>query len=80
MPTFKFHGPVFSFAAWKNHYALYPLSESLLRDFPKLLSLATSKGTVKFPYGEPIPVQLIQDMAKHRAAENLENATKQKTR
>ena len=78
IPTIKFHGPVFSFAAWQNHYSLYPASETLVTAFPQLSSHKTAKGTISFPYDKPVPVQLIHDMAKYRAAENHEKAAKRK--
>ena len=74
IPVFKFHGPVFFFAAWKEHYSLYPVSDSLIEGFPELAAYKRSKGTIRFPYDRPVPVQLISDMATARVAENLQAA------
>lgn len=79
IPVVRFHGPIFHFAAWKQHYSLYPVTASLLKAFPELAPQAGSKGTLKFSYDEPVPVRLIAAMAKHKAAENLQaEATKRR--
>lgn len=74
IPVLKFHGPVFFFSAWKEHYSLHPLG-SLGEAFAEQLSAyEVSKGTIRLPYGEPVPVGLITAMARHRLAENIEAA------
>lgn len=51
IPAIKSHGPVFFFAAWKQHYSLYPLTESLLEAFgEELAAYEVKKGTIRFPY------------------------------
>lgn len=72
MPTFKSHGSVFILGGWKQHYSLYPWSESLLEAFGEQLEVydVGEKGTLRFPYDKPVPVRLIAAMSKHRAKEN----------
>jgi uncharacterized protein YdhG (YjbR/CyaY superfamily) len=61
---------VLYYGAWKRHYALYPLIDSLKAKFGARLKGHTSdKGTMKFAYAQPVPTRLIAAMAKHRAAE-----------
>ena len=58
------------FAGWKQHYSLYPAGERLVAAFKdQLASYKVSKGTIRFPLSEPVPVKLIERIAKFRAEE-----------
>lgn len=71
--AYRFHGRLIYFAAFQNHYSLYPATQLLNDAFEQQLTpYEVSKGTIRFPYGRPVPVRLIGALAKHRAAENLE--------
>jgi uncharacterized protein YdhG (YjbR/CyaY superfamily) len=74
MPTFKLRGrPVLSFAGWNQHYALYGSTDRLLSEFEEELArYDVSKGTIRFPFAEPVPVTLIEGIAKFRAKEAAE--------
>ena len=71
IPTYKLHNrPVLYFAGWKQHYSLYPASGHLVAAFKDdLASYEVSKGTIRFPLSEPVPVKLIERIAKFRAKE-----------
>jgi uncharacterized protein YdhG (YjbR/CyaY superfamily) len=71
IPAFKLHGkPVVYFAAWKDHYSLYPSNTRLVAAFKdKLEGYERAKGTIRFPLSEPVPVKLIEGIAKFRAKE-----------
>ncbi len=71
IPTYKLHGrPVIYFAAWKQHYSLYPSNDSLAAAFKDELSpYEVNKGTIRFPLSEPVPAKLIAAVAKFRAKE-----------
>jgi uncharacterized protein YdhG (YjbR/CyaY superfamily) len=71
IPAYKLHGrPVVYFAAWQRHYSLYPSSAGLVAAFKKELApYELAKGTIRFPISEPVPVQLIEDIARLRARE-----------
>ena len=71
IPTYKLHGAaVLYFAGWKQHYSLYPAGESLVAAFqPELAPYKVNKGTIRFPLSEPVPVKLIERIAKFRASE-----------
>ncbi len=70
IPTYKFHGMVASFAAFKNHCSFFP--GHTLRDFAdQLKGYKTTKGGVQFPPDKPIPDALIKAMVQARAEENL---------
>jgi len=67
--AFKLNGvALLYFAGWKEHFSLYPVGDALAVEFQKELSgYKRSKGTVRFPFSEPVPVDLIERIAKFRA-------------
>ena len=69
MPAYTLDGiAVLYFAGWKAHYSLYPASDALAAKFARELApYERSKGTIKFPLAEPVPVRLIEWIAKFRA-------------
>jgi uncharacterized protein YdhG (YjbR/CyaY superfamily) len=71
IPTYKKHGrPVVYFAGWKRHYSLYPVTRLLVEALgDRLAPYEISKGTIRFPLDEPVPVRLIAAIAKQRAKE-----------
>jgi uncharacterized protein YdhG (YjbR/CyaY superfamily) len=74
IPAYKLdHRPVLFFAAWKQHYSLYPASDRLVAAFTdELAGYKRSKGTIRFPLSEPVPVTLIARIARFRAKEVAE--------
>jgi uncharacterized protein YdhG (YjbR/CyaY superfamily) len=71
MPTYKADGkPVLYFAGWKRHYSLYPATRGVQEAFStELRPYEVSKGTIRLPLDEPVPVRLIGRIAKFRAGE-----------
>jgi uncharacterized protein YdhG (YjbR/CyaY superfamily) len=71
IPAFKLHGrPMLYFAAWKEHYSLYPSTSYLLAALKgDLAPYVISKGTIRFPFTDPVPARLIKNIAKLRARE-----------
>ncbi|MGI8772458.1 MAG: iron chaperone [Acidobacteriaceae bacterium] len=74
IPAYKLHGdPVLWFAGWKQHYSLYPATERIVAAFKdELTPYKVNKGTIRFPLSEPVPVKLIERIAKFRAKEVAE--------
>jgi uncharacterized protein YdhG (YjbR/CyaY superfamily) len=74
MPTYRMNGEaVLLFAGWKRHYSLYAASDAIVAAFRKELApYEIQKGTISFPLNEPVPVKLIERIAKFRAAETAE--------
>jgi uncharacterized protein YdhG (YjbR/CyaY superfamily) len=74
IPAYRLHGGiVLYFAGWKEHYSLYPAGERLVTAFKdQLASCKVSKGTIRFPLSEPVPVKLIERIAKFRAKEAVQ--------
>jgi uncharacterized protein YdhG (YjbR/CyaY superfamily) len=71
IPTYKLHGrPVLYFGGWKQHYSLYPSTDRLAAAFrDELARYEAGKGTIRFPLDQPVPVKLIEGIAKFRARE-----------
>ncbi len=69
IPTWKIDGRMVIYcAAWQKHYAIYPVSAALLAAIGVGDSgLEVEKGTIRFGYGAPVPVDLIQRIAIFRA-------------
>jgi uncharacterized protein YdhG (YjbR/CyaY superfamily) len=76
IPAYRLHGGVvIYFAGWREHYSLYPLNDPLLAAFKEeLASYKLSKGTIRFPLSEPVPVKLIERLARFRARQAAEMA------
>ena len=71
IPAYKLRGGVVLYVAgWKQHY--YPAGERLVVAFKdQLASYSVSKGTIRFPFSEPVPAKLIKRIAKFRAEETV---------
>ncbi len=81
IPAYKLEGGgrVLYFAGWKQHYSLYPATRTLVAAFKdELAPYELSKGTIRFPLSEPIPVKLIARIAKFRAQEVSQGQTTKK--
>lgn len=58
-------GVVAFFAGWKAHYSVYPVTEAVRATFgDELAGYDFSKGTLKFPYDQPVPAELIGRLAR----------------
>jgi uncharacterized protein YdhG (YjbR/CyaY superfamily) len=69
IPAYCLHGSaVIYFAGWKQHFSIYPATGSVATELAnELARYEVSKGTIRFPLSEPVPVRLIQRIAKLRA-------------
>ncbi len=76
IPAYKLAGrALIYFAAWKQHYSIYPATDPLMAAFKgELTPYRVSKGTLRFPLSQPVPVKLIERIARFRAEENLRSA------
>ena len=76
IPAYRLNGRiVIFFAGWKEHYSIYPAQRRLVAAFKEELDPyeVNNKGTIRFPLSEPVPVALIEAIAKFRAKEVSEN-------
>src|SRR5258708_39573473 len=71
IPGYKLRGArVIYFAGWKEHYSLYPVSAGLVKSFKATLPPhEVRKDTLRLPLSKPVPVKLIEHIAKTRAKE-----------
>ena len=76
MPAYKLDGsPLLYFAVWKQHYSLYPATDRVVAAFKDdLLPYEVSRSTIRFPFSDRVPVELIERIAKFRAKEVVERA------
>ncbi len=76
IPAYKLNGrAMIFFAGWKQHYSIYPATDGLAEAFKnELASYDVSKGTIRFPLSEPVPVKLIERIAKFRVKQAAERA------
>lgn len=72
MPAFKDEGRVLVYyAAFKDHYSLFPASKGVLESMREELSpYAAGKGTLRFDYSKRLPVTLVKKVVKFRLKEN----------
>lgn len=76
IPTFKLHGNLVHFAAFKQHIGFYPGASGIAQFKDELSVYKSAKGSVQFPLDKPLPVGLITRMVKFRVKENMEKAAK----
>jgi uncharacterized protein YdhG (YjbR/CyaY superfamily) len=74
MPAFAQNGNLVYFAALKNHIGLYPTSSGIAAFQEEVSQYESSKGAVKFPIGQPLPLDLITRIVQFRVNENLQKA------
>jgi len=76
IPAFKLKGMLVWFAAHTSHIGFYPRGSGI-EDFKEELSgYKVSKGTIQFPFDEPLPLELIGRIVQFRVQENLRRAKK----
>lgn len=59
------------FAGYKSHISLYPAPAGNASFEKEIGSYRSGKGTLQFPIGKPLPVDLIRKIVKFRMKENL---------
>jgi len=74
MPTFKQHGVLAYFAAFKNHIGFYAAPTAHASFAKELSPYKTGKGSVQFPLDAPMPLDLIRQMVEFNLLVNAEKA------
>ena len=71
IPTFKYHGPLVFFAAFRNHCSFYVVSKPIMEAFSgELKPWDTSGTTIHFSAKNPLPASLVKKIVKARIEEN----------
>jgi len=70
IPAFKHKRMLVWFAAFSNHCSLFPGSSVIEAFKNELKGFSTSKGTIHFPTGKPLPTALVKRLVKARVAQN----------
>lgn len=70
MPCYKENGILVYYAAFKNHFSLFPTGSAIKAFQTRLEGFKTSKGTIQFNFDDPLPIDLITDIVKFRIEEN----------
>jgi uncharacterized protein YdhG (YjbR/CyaY superfamily) len=70
MPTFYLNGNLVHFAAYSKHIGFYPTPSGITSFENELSKFKYSKGAVRFPIDEPLPIELIGRIIRFRAEEN----------
>lgn len=70
IPTFDLGGKhLVHFAGYEKHVGLYPAPSGMEAFKEDLKPYKTGKGSVQFPLGQPLPVELIRRIVEFRLAE-----------
>jgi len=77
IPTFDLHGRhLVHFAGFTKHIGFYPVPGGVEEAFEEELKpYKRGKGSVQFPFGKPMPWDLIRRMVEFRVQENAAKAS-----
>jgi uncharacterized protein YdhG (YjbR/CyaY superfamily) len=69
IPTIRRHGHnVVHFAAWAQHFSVYPIPEADPDFAAAIAPYVAGKGTLRFSYADPLPAELITDLMARLSA------------
>jgi uncharacterized protein YdhG (YjbR/CyaY superfamily) len=77
MPALRSHDGRFlvSYAAYKNHYSLFPASEAVVERLgEEVRPYLAGKGTIRFPASRPIPIATVTKIVRILVSENAAHA------
>lgn len=68
------NGILVHFGAHTHHIGFYPTPSTIQEFGDELSGYESSKGSVKFPLDQPMPLDLIKQMVRFRVQENLKKS------
>ena len=74
MPAFAQHGDLVYFSARKGYIGFYPTSSGIAAFQHELAGYPGSKGAVRFPLDQPLPLDLIARIVRFRVDEQVRRA------
>jgi uncharacterized protein YdhG (YjbR/CyaY superfamily) len=74
MPGYRLNGVLVWFGGYANHIGFYPHGATMEKFKKELAGYKQTKGSIRFPINEPIPITLIKKMVNLRVKEHLERA------
>jgi uncharacterized protein YdhG (YjbR/CyaY superfamily) len=81
LPTFRHHGLLVAYGAFKNHCSFFPMSGTLIDELAdELKGYVTSKGTIQFAIGKSLPAALVRKIVKARISQNEAKAARKSAR
>ncbi|HMK54170.1 MAG TPA: DUF1801 domain-containing protein [Methanobacteriaceae archaeon] len=71
IPSYKYHGSLVHFAAFKNHCSFIVVNKAILETFKsELEGYHASGATIRFTKEKPLPEALVKEIVKTRMKEN----------
>ncbi len=70
MPAYFKNGPLVYFAAFKSHIGFYPTASGTEAFKEEFMPYKSGKGSVQFPMGEPLPIELVKRVVKFKIEDN----------
>jgi uncharacterized protein YdhG (YjbR/CyaY superfamily) len=74
IPAFKQNGILVYFGGFKKHVGFFPTSNGIEKFKHELAGYKGAKGSVQFPFDQPMPYGLISKIVKFRVKENRAQA------
>jgi uncharacterized protein YdhG (YjbR/CyaY superfamily) len=71
MPAFTLDRILVYFAAHRSHIGFYPGAGAIAAFRKQLSAYKGAKGSVQFPFAEPLPLTLVRRIVKFRVKQNL---------
>lgn len=76
IPTFVLNGNLVHFAAFKEHIGFYPAPTGIKAFEKELAPYKQGKGSIQFPYSQPLPLDLVTRIVHYRVKQNSEKQKK----
>lgn len=76
IPTFILNGNLVHYAAFKHHIGFYPAPTGIKAFEQELSPYKQGKGSIRFPFDQPLPLELITKIVLYRVKQNTEKKKK----
>ena len=76
IPTFILNGNLVHFGGYKSHIGFYPAPMGIEAFKEETAQYEAGKGTLRFPFDKPLPLDLVTRIVRFRVEKNLEKKKK----